>query len=134
MTRREARAAATQLIFEQEFKKDQLPEETIENAAESREMKYSAFAKKLFIETFNNLDKIDEEISKASDNWNIERISKTALAVTRIATYEIMFEESIPASVSINEALEVLKYFGDFESVSFVNGLLGKITLAVGKK
>lgn len=127
MTRREARESAVELIFEQEFKKDQNTEETIENAAEVREKKYSGFAKKLFCNAWEKRGEIDEMISKASEKWDIDRISKTALAVSRIATYEIMFEESIPSSVSINEALEILKHFGDFESVSFVNGLLGKI-------
>ncbi len=134
MTRREAREAAVELIFEQEFKKDQSLEETIQNAAELREIKFSGFAKKLFTEAWNHIEEIDEKIKAASDNWDIERISKTALAVSRIATYEILFEEEIPASVSINEALELLKHFGDFESVSFVNGLLGKITVAADKK
>jgi N utilization substance protein B len=127
MTRREAREAAVELIFEQEFKKDQCVEQTIENAAEIRQKKYSAFAKKLFCEAWNKKEEIDQKISNASEKWNIERISKTALAVSRIAVYEIIFEENIPTSVSINEALELLKYFGDFDSVSFVNGLLGKI-------
>ncbi len=127
MTRREAREAAVELIFEQEFKKDQNTEETIEIAAEIREKKYSGFAKKLFLSAWEKREDIDEMISKASEKWDISRISKTALAVSRVATYEIMFEEDIPSSVSINEALEILKHFGDFESVSFVNGLLGKI-------
>ena len=127
MTRREARSAAAQLIFEQDFKKDQSTEETIENAAELREMKFSAFAKKLFLGAWEHCGEIDEKIKSSSEKWNIERISKTALAVSRIATYEILFEEDIPTSVSINEALEILKSFGDFESVPFVNGLLGKI-------
>ena len=127
MTRREAREAAVELIFEQEFKKDQNILETIENAAELREMKYSGFAKKLFTEAWNKREEIDAKIGGSSEKWNIDRISKTALAVSRIAVYEILFEENIPASVSINEALELLKHFGDFESVSFVNGLLGTI-------
>ena len=134
MTRREAREAAVELIFEQEFKKDQKIEETIENAADIREKKYSGFAKKLFCNAWEKREEIDSVISKSSDNWNIARISKTALAVSRIAAYEILFEESIPASVSINEALEILKHFGDFDSVSFVNGLLGKIASSVPEK
>ncbi len=127
MTRREARESAVELIFEQEFKKDQSTEETINNASELREIKYSNFAKKLFCGAWENLEIIDAKISESSEKWSIERISKTALAVSRIATYEILFEDEIPSSVSINEALEILKHFGDFESVPFVNGLLGKI-------
>ena len=134
MTRREAREAATELIFEQEFKKDQDTALTIENAAEIRQKKYSAFAKKLFCEAWEKREEIDRKISEASEKWSIDRISRTALAVSRIATYEIIYEENIPASVSINEALELLKHFGDFESVSFANGLLGKIASAIEEK
>ena len=134
MIRHDARIAAIELIFEQDFKKDQSVEETIGNAADARETKYSNFAKNLFLNTWNNLEEIDKEISAAAEKWNIGRMSKTALAVSRIATYEIIYEDNIPASVSINEALEILKHFGDFDSVSFVNGLLGKIATAKDKK
>ena len=134
MTRREAREAAIELIFEQEFKKDQKVEETIENAAELREKKFSGFAKRLFTGAWENREEIDKKISEASKKWNIDRISKTSLAVSRIAVYELLFEESVPASVSINEALELLRHFGDFDSVSFVNGLLGTIAESCGKQ
>lgn len=130
MTRHEAREAAVELIFEQEFKKDQDTVETLENAAELRQKKYSGFAKKLFFEAWEKREELDKVISDASERWSIERISKTALAVSRIAAYEIIYDESIPTSVSINEALEILKHFGDFDSVAFVNGLLGKIASA----
>jgi N utilization substance protein B len=134
MTRREAREAAVELIFEQEFKKDQDTMVTIEIAAELRQKKYSGFAKSLFCNAWEKRDELDQKISEASEKWSIGRISRIALAVSRIATYEILYEEGIPASVSINEALELLKHFGDFDSVSFVNGLLGKIAAGANKE
>ena len=47
--------------------------------------------------------------------------------ILRMATYELMFLEDIPPKVSINEAIDIAKKFGDFQSGMFVNGILDKI-------
>jgi len=47
--------------------------------------------------------------------------------ILRLATYEILFADSIPPSVSINEAVEMAKVYGGEDSSRFVNGVLGKI-------
>jgi len=75
---------------------------------------------------------IDEEItSHLKKGWKLERIANIDLAILRIALTEIMFFEDIPASVSINEAVELSKKFSDESSGSFINGLLGA---SVGNK
>ena len=67
-------------------------------------------------------------IEKHATRWKKNRISKVSLAVLRLALYEMKFEESIPESVSINEAVELAKKFGGEEDSSFVNGVLGAIS------
>lgn len=72
-----------------------------------------------------NRDEIDTIISKYSQGWKIERISKVDLAVMRIALTEIIYRKDIPLQVSINEALEICKKYSSEESSKFINGILG---------
>jgi N utilization substance protein B len=71
---------------------------------------------------------IDELIEQTSANWSLERMPLVDRAILRIATFEMLFLDDIPCSVSINEAVELAKSFGgEDESSRFVNGVLGKI-------
>jgi N utilization substance protein B len=71
---------------------------------------------------------IDKLIDEASTNWSIERMPIMDLAVLRIALYEMLYVDSVPVSVAIDEAVELAKYFGgDEDSPKFINGLLGHI-------
>lgn len=72
----------------------------------------------------NNLEKIDNKIRKYSKKWDITRISKTNLAILRIAIYEIMYEDDIPTKVSLNEAIELSKIYSEDKSSAFINGVL----------
>lgn len=84
------------------------------------------------IKTLNNvyLNKniIDEVIEKKLNNWSKNRIPKVCLAILRLATYEMMFCEDIPNSVSISEAIKLGEaYLTSKEYVSFINGVLSAI-------
>ena len=68
---------------------------------------------------------LDAYIQKYAVGWKPERISKTALAVLRVAMYEILFVGDVPAGAAINEAVELAKGYDEPETVSFINGVLG---------
>jgi len=70
---------------------------------------------------------IDEAIKARSKNWTLVRMPRVDLNVMRMATYELMFRQDIPKKVSINEAIEIARKFGDKESPAFVNGILDEI-------
>lgn len=72
-----------------------------------------------------NLSEIDGFIERYSKGWKVERISRTALAVLRCAVCEILYMDDIPASASINEAVELSKGYDEPDTVAFVNGVLG---------
>ena len=126
MTRKEAREQAFVLIFEKMFR-DDTAEEILEYATEIREIEVDDYSKEIFLGVCEKTEELDAEISKHLKNWKIERISKVALAILRLAVYEIKFVESVPESVSINEAVELSKKFSFAEDASFVNGVLGNI-------
>lgn len=75
----------------------------------------------------DKLDIIDQYISENCEGWNIERIGKAELAIMRIATYEMLYEEDIPHKIAINEAVELSKTYCDDSAPGFVNAVLGKI-------
>ena len=68
---------------------------------------------------------IDEQIRLYAKGWKLERISKTALAVLRIALCEILYMDDVPDAAAINEAVELAKGYDEPDTVSFVNGVLG---------
>lgn len=70
---------------------------------------------------------IDRVISSNLEKWSIDRIGKTDLAILRTAVAEMMYIDNIPSSVSINEAVNLAKKYGDNKSYSFVNSVLSKI-------
>ena len=71
--------------------------------------------------------KIEEEISKnLKSEWNLERISKINMSILKIAIYEIVYKK-LPYKISINEAVELAKKYGDENSASFVNGILASV-------
>ena len=73
-------------------------------------------------------EEIDQIISENLDRWSLDRIGKTDLAILRTAVAEMLYVDSIPVNVSINEAVELAKKYGDEKSYAFVNSVLGKIS------
>lgn len=126
MTRREAREIAFILIFEKAFNNDSL-QEILELAKQVRDIEPDEYVKEAFFGVFENIEEIDACISEKAVGWSIKRISKTALAVLRLAIFEIKYMQNIPVSVSINEAVELLKRYATKQDASFVNGILSTI-------
>jgi N utilization substance protein B len=73
------------------------------------------------------IPEIDETIDKASENFDINRLSKVDLAILRLATWEILKLPDLDAAVSINEAIDLARSFSGEDSASYVNGVLDKI-------
>ncbi len=77
---------------------------------------------------------IDSVIKQFSSNWKISRMSCVDRNIVRIAAYELLYCDDIPAKVSINEAVDIGKKFGTDESGAFVNGILDSIRKEHEKK
>jgi len=74
-----------------------------------------------------NLTAIDAKISEHATNWQLKRMAVIDRNVLRIGTFELIHAPDIPPKVTINEAVELAKKYGDLESSKFVNGILDKI-------
>ncbi|MBQ9020478.1 MAG: transcription antitermination factor NusB [Eggerthellaceae bacterium] len=87
-----------------------------------------AYAKTLIAGADAHAEEIDALLAEASENWSVERMPVVDHAILLLSCYEMFYEESVPVSVVINEAVELAKLFGgEDDSARFVNGLLGRI-------
>jgi len=73
-----------------------------------------------------HLDEIDAMINEKSTGWNVSRLGKVELAILRLAIYEIVYDEKVPGSVAINEAVELAKQYASEDAPAFINAVLAK--------
>ncbi len=113
-------------IKEEEFKNDTpLPELLkTENEEENEDLE---FAKLLFRKTIIRSGDWDKEIAKAVDNWELERIAIMDVIIIKMALTELTEFESIPVKVTLNEYIDISKYFSTAKSKVFVNGILDRL-------
>ena len=126
MKRSVARESAFLIVFERIFNNADL-NEVVESAQQIRGLEVDDFTVKLVGGVADNLDKIDDLIQQNAKGWDISRLSKVVLVALRVAIYEMIFIESIPIRVSINEAVELAKKYSTKEDSSFANGILREI-------
>ena len=85
------------------------------------------FAKELVNGVKQHLTEIDSYIITYATEWPLEQITTVDRNVLRLGIYELVFDQSIPAKVAINEAIEIAKAFGGDASGKFINGVLGAL-------
>ena len=124
MTRKDARAAAVQLLYEFEFHRDESPVSFFDFSQGQFEAEFDAYTARLFLE---HCTEIDEMIAAHSRNWRLDRINKISRAILRLAVFEMLFDNEVETPIAINEAVELSKQFELGESAAFINGVLGGI-------
>ena len=125
--RREARELVIGLLFETEFKDGEDVKSVYALSCENREIPEDEYIKRAYFGVCENKEQIDTLIGKHARGWKTSRLSKLSRSVLRLSVYEMLFEESIPKSVSINEAVELTKKFDDPKAKAFVNGVLNSV-------
>ncbi len=125
--RRESREQAFTLLFEKTVTGDSM-EDIIEMAKEARDVVIDPYCEKLTALTELYLDEIDHTIEENLRGWSLRRLSKND-AILRVAVCEMQFMQAddVPVSVSINEAVELAKIYGNEKDASYVNGVLSTI-------
>lgn len=127
LSRHESRELAYKLIFAFDFNREENPEDLYNTYIEESGELSSEISHELFAGTAGNIEKIDIIIQEYSPTRKVSRIAKAAVTALRLAIYEMTREENpTPAVVAINEAMELVKEYGDEKSPSFVNGVLNK--------
>ncbi len=133
--RTRARECALQLLYAADLRNEDIGE-IIRNywLVQQEEAEVKTFCNRLVLGVLEKMPEIDSRITQHTDNWRIERMAVIDRNIIRLATYELVFTEDIPPKVSINEAVELAKKYGDDESGRFVNGVLDKINKIECKK
>ena len=75
----------------------------------------------------SHMSEIDGIINDNAKGWSTDRLGKVELTILRLAVYEIKYDNDIPVSVAIDQAVELSKRFGRDESYSFINGILASV-------
>ncbi len=142
MTRRQIREQIFLLLFSAEFfSRDELNEQLVLNMRRHESVgdeedpveepcptpEDAAYIEAKVRDIYAHLDEIDAQINAGAEGWKTTRMAKAELAIIRLAVYEMKYEEEIPESVAINEAVELAKVYGSDRGPSFVNGVLAKL-------
>lgn len=125
LNRRSSREAVLGLIFENEFGLYDDKTELYENAVAARGIEENEYIRTLYFGILEKQNELDAYIEKYAKGRTLTRISKIAKAV--------MYIDDIPASVSINEAVELAKQYDDDKTKAFVNGILNAVKEELGK-
>lgn len=135
MLRSQVREEIFKILFRIPFVEDEEMMEQIDFSIEDLEGKSEdnlAYIRNKTSAILEKRQEIDKVIEDNCEGWNIKRIGKAELAIMRIAVYEILFEDSISTSVSINEAVELTKRYCADDAKGFVNAVLGKVVKSLG--
>ncbi|TVR87711.1 MAG: transcription antitermination factor NusB [Spirochaetaceae bacterium] len=128
-SRRKGRILAVQALYAWEMSQDEQLELLSSDGTESSEdgLQSNVFAQLLVQGTVKNVESIDEAIKKRLQHWDITRIARVDLAILRMSVYCLLYQPDLPASVVINEAVDIAKNFGSEQSFRFINGVLDAV-------
>ena len=128
MTQRKARRVILQLLFQYDIHPDSVFEDSLELfPPEFLKGVDFSFVKGCVYGLLGKTDLVDEIINRHAVGWRVDRMGVVDRNIIRFSVYEVIIERRVPVSISVNEAVELAKLFGDEKSSSFVNGVLSKI-------
>jgi len=131
--RRKAREHTLQMLFESDINRSRVKQEDRAPALPApKAAAVKAFTERLLQGVAAHEAEINALIKKYTQNWSPERIAVVDRNILRFAIFELLYLDDVPASVTINEAIEIAKTFGSEDSGKFVNGILDRIRLHEG--
>jgi N utilization substance protein B len=110
----------------------QISEDIISNSQIKEEAK--RFSLTLFEKVLQNIERIDSLIKSSVKSWAFSRIALVEKNILRIGACELLFFSDIPEAITINEAIELAKKYGDKDSKNFINGVLDSLAKAQEKE
>jgi N utilization substance protein B len=135
MRRRRAREYALQILFQVDFRSQEVSRNDFEDfwldKNESEDVR--KFTEELVRGTIERLAEIDSRLAKVAENWVLKRMAAVDRNILRFAAFEILYRKDIPPAVTINEAVEIAKKFSSSEAAPFINGILDKLAKEMGK-
>ena len=127
ISRKEAREILLGLLFETEFKADEDINGIYLLAVQDREIPDNEYIRRGYFGIHQNIEQIDQTIGSHSNGWKTGRMTRISRSVLRLCVWEMLFEDDIPYSVSINEAVELSKKYDEEKARAFINGILNSV-------
>ncbi len=127
MNRTKARKHAFCIVFSMSFQKECTAETLISLYESAQDIQQDDYIRDVITKIISNRDTIDALIAENLNNWSMNRVSRVCMAAMRLAICEMLFLADIPNTVSINEAIELVKEFEEDKSGAFVNGVLSGV-------
>jgi N utilization substance protein B len=127
-TRRRAREIVLQLLYEADIngsRSEVSARKFIVSRLQGRKA-LTSFAESLLFGTLAHRDEMDSHLSRLAKGWSLSRMAVTDRNVMRMAAYEILHSDT-PGRVAVNEAVVLIKRYGDKNSPRFVNGILDRL-------
>lgn len=125
--RHRARRQALQLLYQREVTGTTVERIISDESYSTEEGPLTAYGEQLARSVEHALLELDGILGQTSQHWSVGRMPLVDRNILRMAAYELLHSEEVPASVAINEAVELAKVYGGEDSSKFVNGVLGKI-------
>lgn len=132
-TRRRDRKLALEILYEIDLTGRSLKDVLENKKRVGIEIALSDFAARLITGVVQMRDKIDRIIEQFSEGWKVSRMPAVDRNILRMAIYEMIFEDDIPIAVTINEAVELAKFYSTDDARRFINGVLGRVSKELGK-
>ncbi|MDO4719683.1 MAG: transcription antitermination factor NusB [Peptostreptococcaceae bacterium] len=127
MNRKDLRDFAVKMLYEMDIHKS-FCRENVKNFINNHEIHTKdSYLLDVADQFLQHKEGIDDLIEKNSKSWALNRIAKIDLSILRVSFTEILYLNDIPAQVSVNEAVELAKKYGDEKSYQFINGILGNL-------
>jgi transcription antitermination protein NusB len=132
--RTKARKRALDILFQSDVRGDDLSvtlaAEAKRAASEPARESSWLYAREIVDGVIDNRDDIDEQITTFAKDWSLARMPAVDRALLRMGTWEILYNDEVPAAVAIDEAVELAKEFSTDDSGAFVHGVLARIARA----
>ncbi len=126
--RSRAREVALQLLFQRDHN-PRVDRPEIEGFAHARlrNAMLEAFCLSLYDGVVARQDEIDLRLATVAENWRLPRMAAVDRNVLRLGAFELLHMPETPASVILDEAIELARRYGSLDSSAFVNGVLDKL-------
>ena len=137
LPRRKAREDALQVLYQLDLNQDLTPEAGLyhyENHFSGEKTDgIDPFTQRLVTGVTRNLKDLDTLIESVSEHWRMNRMPAVDRNILRLGAFELNFCDDIPATVTINEMIEVAKQYGSENTAAFTNGILDKLKAAINR-
>lgn len=124
--RSKARKAALDLLYESDIRGRPVTEVLASRLSEV-EYPVRQFTQELVLGVVEHRARIDEIISMRAKAWDLDRMPVLDRNILRLGAFEVLWSDTVPISVAIDEAVELAKELSTAESPNYVNGVLGAI-------